>query len=170
MQCQKCGHTNRANAKFCEACGEKMVTPARAPATPLSSKKAATAGTTCLDCGYANRSGIQYCEECGASLAIPMPEVDPPKRQRESALKLAAVTCPVCGFCNRRDVRFCEECGTELSTRVVPTPQVRRPVRRRKGMPFWLKAVIRFAVSSVSGYVMGKLGMLVLNALFQSLG
>jgi hypothetical protein len=37
-------------------------------------------------------------------------------------------------------------------------------------VPVWLKAILRLAASSISGYVMGKLGMLALNALLQSLG
>ena len=53
MNCQSCGHSNRAAARFCESCGAKL--------PPL-----------CPHCGTEVRSGARFCDMCGNSLAEPL--------------------------------------------------------------------------------------------------
>jgi hypothetical protein len=67
MKCAKCGHDNRAGAKFCEECGAQL-----AP--------------VCANCGSQLSAGARFCSECGypAGQAAPAtssssPRFDAPK-------------------------------------------------------------------------------------------
>ena len=67
MQCPQCQHENRETAKFCEACGARLI--------PL-----------CLHCGHAASPQAKYCEECGApltALAAPREPSASPKAAAE---------------------------------------------------------------------------------------
>ena len=57
MHCRACGHANRDEARFCEACGRSLA--ARCPA-----------------CGRDLRAEARFCDGCGASIA-PAPARDP---------------------------------------------------------------------------------------------
>src|SRR5919202_7054692 len=50
MQCPQCQHDNRAQAKFCEGCGTRLV-------------------AKCAACGTELGSGARFCSECGAPVA-----------------------------------------------------------------------------------------------------
>jgi hypothetical protein len=104
----------------------------------------------CRDCGYENRADVQFCEECGQPLPKPAAAVE--------------VTCPACGSVNRSGVMFCEECGASLAAQPAPVAAPRTPTQPFT-WPIWLQVTVRFVVSGISGYVTGKLGMLVLNFL-----
>src|SRR3982751_4854070 len=62
MNCQSCGHSNRAAARFCESCGAKL--------PPL-----------CPHCGTEVRFGARFCALCGNSLAEPpsLPTIPNPR-------------------------------------------------------------------------------------------
>src|SRR5262249_26279790 len=55
MQCSKCGHDNRAGAKFCEECG-----------TPIA--------RTCATCGTQLSLTAKFCPECGHSISAEAPQ------------------------------------------------------------------------------------------------
>jgi class 3 adenylate cyclase/tetratricopeptide (TPR) repeat protein len=46
MQCPSCSHENRATARFCEECGERLA-------------------RSCSSCGTGLRTGAKFCDECG---------------------------------------------------------------------------------------------------------
>jgi DNA-directed RNA polymerase subunit M/transcription elongation factor TFIIS len=172
LTCPVCGFSNRGGIKFCEECGATLVTsalkvapPEPKPAAPKPQPAPLPKPVTvkCPACGFDNPKGLRFCGACGASLV-------PAKPQPIAVPGPATVQCPACGFDNPRGLRFCGACGESLIARPAPTRPVRRAAPKRKGVPVWLKAILRLAASSISGYVMGKLGMLALNALLQSLG
>jgi uncharacterized membrane protein YvbJ len=156
MKCPHCAHENRTGARFCEECGGSLPRPAER--------------ITCPSCGFVNRSGVRFCEECGTRLASSTPQTAQAPSRTSPPRRLAAIRCPSCGFANRPGVRFCEECGTALAARPAPQSAISQPERPRRGMPVWLNAIIRFALSSVSGYAIGKLSILALNAVLQAFG
>jgi rRNA maturation endonuclease Nob1 len=49
MHCSACQHENREEAKFCEACGNKLE-------------------LICPACGTQARTSVAFCDTCGASL------------------------------------------------------------------------------------------------------
>src|SRR5215207_5506413 len=51
MHCSACQHENREEAKFCEACGNKLE-------------------LICPSCGTHARTGAAFCDTCGASLKV----------------------------------------------------------------------------------------------------
>jgi class 3 adenylate cyclase len=66
MECPQCGHANRAEARFCEACG-----------TPLARH--------CPNCRQGVRPAAKFCDQCGQALSAPTPS------DKESPLKEAVV-------------------------------------------------------------------------------
>ncbi len=54
VTCQECRHDNRASAKFCEACGARLV-------------------RRCAACGTDLRPAARFCDECGHPVAAPVP-------------------------------------------------------------------------------------------------
>jgi len=52
--CKKCGTENKANVKFCKACGTSMV-------------QAASATNTCIACQAPLATGARFCKKCGAA-------------------------------------------------------------------------------------------------------
>jgi DNA-directed RNA polymerase subunit M/transcription elongation factor TFIIS len=165
VKCPACGFDNPKNLRFCGACGASLTPPTPKPAAPKPQPAPLPKPVTvkCPACGFDNPKGLRFCGACGASLV-------PAKPQPIAVPGPATVQCPACGFDNPRGLRFCGACGESLIARPAPTRPVRRAAPKRKGVPVWLKAILRLAASSISGYVMGKLGMLALNALLQSLG
>jgi class 3 adenylate cyclase/tetratricopeptide (TPR) repeat protein len=57
MRCTACDVDNAVSAKFCEACGAKLV-------------------VLCPRCGHGNRPVSRFCVECGGQLAWAMPAAD----------------------------------------------------------------------------------------------
>ena len=58
MICAGCAHENRAEARFCDACG-----------APLA--------VACTSCGVALRVGARFCDGCGAAVAGAAPAALP---------------------------------------------------------------------------------------------
>ena len=107
MQCPSCGRGNRAEARFCDACGQPLSAPERA----------------CPVCGTLNSPGARFCIGCSSSLATTPAAPVRPQPAAEGDL-----VCPACGYLNR--VRFCANCGEALVEG--PTPVRRRsPVLSR---------------------------------------
>ncbi len=50
MECERCGHENRAGAAFCEQCGAALK-------------------STCPHCGADARTQAKFCDNCGKSLS-----------------------------------------------------------------------------------------------------
>jgi serine/threonine-protein kinase len=59
--CLKCGHLNRAGARFCGRCGYSLTAP-DLPTAPM---------LQCDACGHMNRAGDEVCASCGSRLARP---------------------------------------------------------------------------------------------------
>lgn len=70
MQCPSCGRENRADARFCDACGQ-----------PLQSQSAARGDLVCAACGYPNH--VRFCANCGEAL------VERPEAVRRRSLVLS---------------------------------------------------------------------------------
>jgi hypothetical protein len=51
MQCPQCQHDNRAQAKFCEGCGTRLV-------------------AKCVECGTELGPSARFCSECGTPVAV----------------------------------------------------------------------------------------------------
>src|SRR5918996_1264792 len=62
MECRQCGHTNRSEAKFCEACG-----------APLARQ--------CPNCRQEVRPGAKFCDQCGYTLSALTPNQAAPLRE-----------------------------------------------------------------------------------------
>ena len=79
--CPKCGKVLADNAKFCDACGERVAIPAPAPApvpvveAPVAAEPVAEAPAPavvfCETCGTKNDAGFAFCENCGNPLKKP---------------------------------------------------------------------------------------------------
>ena len=52
MQCPRCQHANRDTAKFCEACGGRLI-------------------HRCVHCGHDRSPQAKFCEECSTPLMAP---------------------------------------------------------------------------------------------------
>src|SRR5437764_7011418 len=59
MQCPQCQHDNRAQARFCEGCGTRLV-------------------AKCAACGTELGPGARFCSECGTPMAAPSVAAPPP--------------------------------------------------------------------------------------------
>jgi class 3 adenylate cyclase/tetratricopeptide (TPR) repeat protein/regulation of enolase protein 1 (concanavalin A-like superfamily) len=59
MQCTKCKHENRDNAKFCENCGEKL-------------------SFICPKCGLELKPEAKFCDECGTKVGDTAPKITIP--------------------------------------------------------------------------------------------
>jgi serine/threonine-protein kinase len=83
ISCPQCGHSNRSGAKFCSACGKRLV--------------GATPPMACVNCGLLNRASARMCAGCGQPLAAQKPaavQVSPatPAALRSSEHRIAAWT------------------------------------------------------------------------------
>jgi class 3 adenylate cyclase len=65
MQCPQCQHENRAKAKFCEACGTRLV-------------------LKCAQCGTELGPSARFCSECGTLVATPSAPAPSPAAQPAS--------------------------------------------------------------------------------------
>ncbi len=65
MQCPQCQHENRAQAKFCESCGTRLV-------------------GQCAACGTELGPAARFCSECGTPVVEPSPAAPPPASQPTS--------------------------------------------------------------------------------------
>src|SRR5512135_1598216 len=68
MNCQGCGHHNRDDARFCEACGSRLV-------------------SACASCGTTLRPAARFCDRCGTPAAEPKaPRPDDAERRPVTVL------------------------------------------------------------------------------------
>ncbi|MCB0203492.1 MAG: zinc ribbon domain-containing protein [Anaerolineae bacterium] len=67
MNCPRCGHSNRVDARFCQVCGQSL--------SPVSPRQPA-----CMNCQKPMRSGVKFCPHCGArQLGGASPDYLPPQ-------------------------------------------------------------------------------------------
>jgi len=63
MECPQCGHINRSEAKFCEACGASLARP-------------------CPNCRQEVRPEAKFCDQCGYALSVvTLPDKAAPLRE-----------------------------------------------------------------------------------------
>lgn len=74
MQCAKCGHTNRTDAKFCARCGAVLRGRVAAPPPPMPAppKRGATV-KVCPRCYAQNLLSARACKQCGYQFASALP-------------------------------------------------------------------------------------------------
>jgi hypothetical protein len=85
MQCSQCQHANRDTAKFCEACGARLI-------------------HQCFHCGHHVNPWAKFCEECGTLLMTSTPASDSVRswqRESESESRFYAVLPLVIGLLQR---------------------------------------------------------------------
>ena len=75
MSCGACGHENRAGARFCDECGERLP-------------------SACASCGTELRSGAKFCDECGASTTQVAPAVEAGQTDRQGPQRLPSDYTP----------------------------------------------------------------------------
>ena len=95
IQCVKCSHENREEARFCEACGASLV-------------------SRCPKCDAVPKPGADFCDACGASLT---PSIDPVTEHSDTVVDLAGADA------ERRQltVLFCDLVGSSsLSEQLDP--------------------------------------------------
>lgn len=108
--CKKCGTENKANVKFCKACGTSMVQAASATNTCIACQAPlATGARFCKKCGAANTSasisgsgesalssldGVSLSAHLAAADAPAMPASSPPPEQAEQAAEMGVVDGP----------------------------------------------------------------------------
>ncbi len=100
MHCSACQHENREEAKFCEACGQKLA-------------------LTCSACGNPARAGAAFCDTCGTALKTKSKV----KKQRSKGKNQSLTPNPQSPLGERRQltVMFCDLVGsTALSARLDP--------------------------------------------------
>jgi class 3 adenylate cyclase len=86
MQCPECGHTNRANARFCGAC-----------------RAAFEREPDCPECGAPNPPQQAFCDRCGGDLRAPAPDtVDPTLEPAREAKSPGAPSVPPTSFASGR--------------------------------------------------------------------
>lgn len=70
MNCPRCHHVNRSDARFCQRCGAQL--------GPVSSGQPSP--PTCVHCGRSIRPGVQFCPHCGIRQAASPPPGYPPSQ------------------------------------------------------------------------------------------
>jgi class 3 adenylate cyclase len=82
MYCPECQHENRAGARFCESCGNKLE-------------------QTCPSCGNQTRPGAAFCDRCGTPLteqaSTPRPQTRDSRRGDGERRQLTVMFCDLVG-------------------------------------------------------------------------
>jgi zinc-ribbon domain/Double zinc ribbon len=138
--CPLCNHSVRSGIDYCEWCGVFL---------------SAVQMEICPSCSFTNRPGVVCCESCGESLhSYPIP----------------GQACPACGFSNRLGVNFCEDCGAVLEQQAdIPARGSFLSKLNIKKMIVsfaWRQVVSRFLAGTVGGFVLGKIGIRIINYIF----
>ena len=106
MTCDKCGRTNRDDARFCGSCGNKLRTRRTAP--------------VCPSCHFDNALDSRFCANCGAEFFAAGSGDD-------------RWVCDVCGFENPPESHYCKSCGARLEQHRTDRPL--RPEQVRSSKP-----------------------------------
>ncbi len=88
VQCS-CGYVNVLGVRFCEKCGNAVVS--------------IVSGARC-SCGHMNSAGAKFCAKCGAVIS---------GHSQNSLAPIESVTCS-CGHTNIPGAKFCSKCGNNL--------------------------------------------------------
>ncbi len=138
--CPICIRPVRSGIAFCESCG-----------VYLSAMKL----EVCPACGFTNRPGLVHCEDCGESL---------------NANSVPGQTCPDCQFSNRLGVSFCENCGGPLQKQpdqsAIGSILSKLNLKKMLISFAWRQLVSRFLAGTVGGFLIGKIGMRLINYIF----
>ncbi len=94
--CATCGAENRADAKFCGACGAALA-------------------ALCTACGTPNEPGRKFCYECGASLAAPATPVQSREEPASERRLVSVLFADLVGFTTLSESRDSEEVRELLS-------------------------------------------------------
>lgn len=87
MNCPRCHHVNRSDARFCQRCG-----------APLGPGSTGQPSPTCVHCGRSIRPGVQFCPHCGNRQVVsPPPGYPPPQPPPEPWRQAAPVPPPAIG-------------------------------------------------------------------------
>lgn len=68
MKCPKCQHENRASARFCFKCGEKLQ-------------------EVCPQCGSELVPNAEFCDQCGVDLTNPQTVIRADNKRRQEVVK-----------------------------------------------------------------------------------
>lgn len=124
ISCPACGHTNDADARFCNSCGRRI-------------------DSVCPSCGASNAAGSRFCGACGHDMATAASEPGPAAEQATEAgpgpvaeqaseagpgsvaePTTTPVTCPRCQYVNAPRAEYCFNCGLPLGAAAWPAPGV----------------------------------------------